>query len=471
MKIPGVILAGVTSGVGKTTIAMATIHGLQKKGYKVQPFKIGPDYIDPSYHNAIAKKSSKNLDVWLMGKEGIIETFFNSTKDSDFTVIEGVMGLFDGLSGKNNYASTAHVSKIINIPLILVVDARKTARSLAAITLGFMKFDRKIKIAGIIINHIASERHLKYIMEAFQSKIKVPIVGKIFNNKNTKLQERHLGLIPTKELSYNNINDIIENAKKVSKDIDIEKVVEIGHNNKESEKEDARMQYYHNHYQKNIQKEPNEKKIKISVALDKSFNFYYKDNLEILQKKARIEFFSPIENNVIPPDSKGIIIGGGFPEIIADALEKNSSMKKNILKLAQDNIPIYAECGGLMYLTKSISGYGDKNIKYKMVGLFDAETVMTGKLTLGYTEALLNNNKTIFGNIKRLRGHEFHYSDIINNHRDLKLIYKLKKGKGIVNGYDGFYSNRCIASYMHTHFINSSISNNFIESCYNYSKK
>ena len=234
MKIPGVILAGVTSGVGKTTIAMAIIHGLQKKGYKVQPFKIGPDYIDPSYHNAIAKKSSKNLDVWLMGKQGIMESFFNSTKDSDFTVIEGVMGLFDGLSGKNNYASTAHVSKIIDIPLILVVDARKTARSLAAITLGFVKFDRKVKIAGVIINHIASERHLKYIMEAFQSKIKIPIVGKIFNSKDAKLQERHLGLVPTRELGHNSIGSIIENAKKVSKDIDIEKVVEIGHNNKEN---------------------------------------------------------------------------------------------------------------------------------------------------------------------------------------------------------------------------------------------
>ena len=465
MKIPGVILAGVTSGVGKTTIAMAIIHGLQKKGYKVQPFKIGPDYIDPSYHNAIAKKSSKNLDVWLMGKQGIMESFFNSTKDSDFTVIEGVMGLFDGLSGKNNYASTAHVSKIIDIPLILVVDARKTARSLAAITLGFVKFDRKVKIAGVIINHIASERHLKYIMEAFQSKIKIPIVGKIFNNKDAKLQERHLGLVPTRELGHNSINNIIENAKKVSKDIDIERVVEIGHNNKEN----ANKQYAH--YQKNIKKESNEKKIKISIALDKSFNFYYKDNLEILQKKARIEFFSPIENNIIPTDSKGIIIGGGFPEIIADALEKNSSMKKNIMRLAQDNIPIYAECGGLMYLTKSISGYGGKNKKYKMVGLFDAETIMTKKLTLGYTEATLDNNKTIFGNIKRLRGHEFHYSEIINNHRDLKLIYKLKRGKGIINGYDGAYSNRCIASYMHIHFINSMISNNFIESCYNYSKK
>ncbi len=462
MKIPGVIISGATSGVGKTTIAMAIIYGLQKKGYKVQPFKIGPDYIDPSYHNAIAKKISKNLDVWLMGKQGIFESFFNSTKDSDFAVLEGVMGLFDGLSGKNNYASTAHVSKILNIPIILVVDARKTSRSLAAIALGFIKFDKKIKIAGIIINHIASERHLKYITEAFQSKIKVPIIGKIFSNKDNKLQERHLGLVPTRELNSNNLNDLVKNAKLTSQCVDIEKVVEIGQsNNYKLEGGGGGGE----------EKSNEKKKIKISIALDKSFNFYYKDNLEILQKKARIEFFSPIDNNSVAPDSSGIIIGGGFPEIIADGLEKNVSMKKNILKLTQDNIPLYAECGGLMYLTKSISGYKNKIKKYKMVGLFDAETIMTGKLTLGYTEAILNNNKTIFGNIKRLRGHEFHYSNIIINHKDLKLIYTLKKGKGIINGYDGLYSNNCIASYMHTHFINSNISDNFIESCYNYLKK
>jgi cobyrinic acid a,c-diamide synthase len=262
---------------------------------------------------------------------------------------------------------------------------------------------------------------------------------------------------------------LIENAKKTSHDIDIEKVIEIGKSKTiTGQKGSGRKIDWSN--LKDNKKEIKEK-VNISIALDKSFNFYYKDNLELLQKKARIEFFSPIDNEDIPYNSSGIIIGGGFPEIIADRLEKNSSMKKNIKKSAQDNIPIYAECGGLMYLTKSISGYKNKNKKYKMVGLFDAETIMTGKLTLGYTEAILNNSKTILGSVTRIRGHEFHYSNIINNHKDIKLVYTLKRGKGIVDGYDGFYSNNCIASYMHTHFINSKISNNFIESCYNHSKK
>ncbi len=404
-----------------------------------------------------------------MGRKGIIESFSKATQGSDFTVLEGVMGLFDGLSGRNNFASTAHVSRILDIPIVLIVDARKAARSLAAIALGFIKFDRQIKISGIIINHIASERHLKYITEAFQTKIKVPIIGKIFSNRENKLQERHLGLVPTIEMDLDKTTNLTENAKKTSYDIDIEKVIEIGNNKTITGKKGSGEKITMLNLEDN--KKETKEKVNISIALDKSFNFYYQDNLELLQKKAKIEFFSPIDNEGISRNSSGIIIGGGFPEIIADRLEKNSSMKKNILKLAQDNMPIYAECGGLMYLTKSISGHKNKNKKYKMVGLFDAETIMTGKLTLGYTEAILNNSKTILGSVTRIRGHEFHYSNIINSHKDIKLVYALKRGKGIVDGYDGFYSNNCIASYMHTHFINSKISSNFIESCYNYSKK
>ena len=463
MGIPGAIIAGATSGVGKTTITMAIIYALQKKGYKVHPFKIGPDYIDPSYHNAISKKISKNLDVWLMGKQGVLKSFYETTKESEFAVLEGVMGLYDGLSGKNNFASTAHISKILNIPIILIVDARKTSKSLAAITLGFLKFDKNIKISGIIINHIASERHLKYITEAFQSKIKVPIIGKIYSNKN-KLQERHLGLIPTNELNADSISKLVEEARKISTDIDIDKVEEIGHSAKNKQEIGILCK-------KNNEYEIEEKKVKIIIALDKSFNFYYKDNLEILQKNAIIEFFSPINDKFIPQNTNGMIIGGGFPEIIADKLEKNSSMKKSILNFVENGFPSYAECGGLMYLTKSIQGYNGRKKKYKMVGLFDAETIMTGKLTLGYTEAELNYKGSIFGKVKKIRGHEFHYSNIINNHRDLKLIYELKRGKGIIDSKDGFCISNCIASYMHTHFINSNISENFIKNCYKYSKK
>jgi len=474
MKIPGIVIAGVTSGVGKTTISTAIIQGLLKRGYMVQPFKIGPDYIDPSYHNVISKRRSRNLDVWLMGINGLQESYLKNSIGSDFAVLEGVMGLYDGMSGRNNFASTAHVSKLLDIPILLVVDSKRAARSLAAITLGFIEFEPKIRISGVILNNIASERHLKYIVEAFESKIQIPIVGKIFSDKNLIYQERHLGLIPRLELNTKSHNVIINNSKIVAEQLDFEKIIQIAKKTKyldksKIEKFSLDLANRKSRYQKS--EKLLESKVRILVALDKSFNFYYQDNLDILQKRAKIEFFSPLDDSDIPQDTAGIILGGGFPEVIADRLEKNSNMRKSILKSAQNNIPIYAECGGLMYLTKTISGYKNNRKKHKMVGLLDADTIMTDKVTLGYTEAILNSNQTYLGNIQRVKGHEFHYSNVVTNNTDLELIYDLKKGKGIGDGRDGFYTHNCIASYMHTHFVNSTISTRFLECCVQYLRK
>lgn len=471
MRIPGIIIAGTTSGVGKTTISLAIMYGLSNIGYKVQPFKIGPDYIDPSYHNIITKRISKNLDVWMMGKQGILKSFINSTIDSDFVVIEGVMGLFDGLSGKNNYASTAHVSQILNIPVLLIIDARKAARSLAAIALGFLKFDKNIKIAGIIFNHVSSERHLKYISEAFKSKIKVPIVGIVFNNKDNKINDRHLGLIPTKELDDLNVDRIVENSKKISESINIDEIIKIGKNQKIKNLRNIEKYRINRIIDNNNNNNNKSKKVKIAIALDKSFNFYYQDNIEVLQKFTEIDFFSPLTDKKISTDISGIIIGGGFPEIIAERLENNTSIKKELLKVVQNEIPLYAECGGLMYLTNSISGYKYKDKKYKMIGLFDADTKMTGNLTLGYTEGVIKSNCSYLSNIKRIRGHEFHYSEVIPNNKDINMIISLTKGKGIKDNKDGFLVYNCIASYMHTHFFNTKLSNQFIKACLKYNKK
>jgi cobyrinic acid a,c-diamide synthase len=474
MKTPGIVIAGITSGVGKTTISTAIIEGLLKRGYKVQPFKIGPDYIDPSYHNMISKRKSRNLDVWLMGIKGLQESYLENSIDSDFTVLEGVMGLYDGLSGRNNFASTAHVSRILGLPILLIVDAKKAARSLAAITLGFIKFDNKIRISGVILNNIASERHLRYIVEAFDSKIKIPIVGKIFNNKSLIYHERHLGLIPLMELNARLQENIIDNSKIVAEHLDFEKIIQIGKkinylDKSTIEKFSLDLVKRKSRYQE--AKKLLDPKVKILVALDKSFNFYYQDNLDVLHKRAKIEFFSPLDDSCVSQDTTGIILGGGFPEVIADKLENNSTMRKSILDLAQRNIPIYAECGGLMYLTKTISGYKNKKKKHKMVGLFDADTIMTNKVTLGYTEASLNNDQTYLGKMHKVRGHEFHYSNIVVNNTDLELIYDLKKGKGIMDGRDGFHAHNCIASYMHTHFINSTFSDRFLGCCVRYSRK
>jgi len=430
LKIPRLVVAGVTSGVGKTSITSAIIYGIKKRGYSIQPFKVGPDYIDPSYLSAISGKDAKNLDVWLMGESELLHSFVkNST--SDISVIEGVMGYYDGFGGKTNYASTHHVASLLKSPTILILDASKTARSIAATALGFAKFHRNSRIVGIILNKIGSKKHESMCKQALAS-LKVPILGSILRNSES-LESRHLGLIPVKE-QRSLQNKIRKVSREISDSLDIDKIIQICKNVSELPKVQA-------------------KKIKkpiatVAVALDSSFNFYYHDNLEALRREgAKLKFFSPISDKKIPKCDL-IYIGGGFPEVLGQSLERNTTMRNLIKKHAEEGMPIYAECGGLMYLTKSIS-FGKK--KYKMVGLFDAETQMTKKMTLNYTEGRITSNCLISGPAK-FRAHEFHYSRISNLARDAKLVYDLKIGEGISGKKDALSEYNTLASYCHLYF-------------------
>ena len=382
MKIPRIIVSGTTSGVGKTAITCAIIHGIKKKGYTVQPFKVGPDYIDPSYLSTISKNSTKNLDVWLMGNQELIKSFIKNSR-SDFSIIEGVMGYYDGFSGLSNFSSTHDVANILKTPVVLVVDASKTARSIGATVLGFQKFHRNSWITGVILNKLGSRKHELLCKQALQS-LKVPVIGAIPKNTEFLLESRHLGLIPTLE-SKSTQDKIRFVAKKISDYIDIDKLISFGKKTGSLPK---------TKFIKN-----KKSKTTIGVALDNSFNFYYHDNLEALKREgAKIKFFSPILDKKINCD--GLYIGGGFPEVLANSLQKNQKMKKIIKSLAESEIPIYAECGGLMYLTKSID-YKEK--KHKMVGLFDAETKMTKKMTLNYTEGKIKSNCIISEKSKNFR--------------------------------------------------------------------
>ena len=430
LKIPRLVVAGITSGVGKTSITSAIIYGIKKRGYSIQPFKVGPDYIDPSYLSAISGKDAKNLDVWLMGESELLHSFVkNST--SDISVIEGVMGYYDGFGGKTNYASTHHVASLLKSPTILILDASKTARSIAATALGFAKFHRNSRIVGIILNKIGSKKHESMCKQALAS-LKVPILGSILRNSES-LESRHLGLIPVKE-QRSLQNKIRKVSREISDSLDIDKIIQICKNVSDLPKAQS-------------------KKIKkpiatVAVALDSSFNFYYHDNLEALRREgAKLKFFSPVTDKKIPKCDL-IYIGGGFPEVLGQSLERNTIMRKMIKKHAEEGIPIYAECGGLMYLTKSIS-FGKK--KYKMVGLFDAETQMTKKMTLNYTEGRITSNCLVSGPAK-FRAHEFHYSKIGNLARDAKLVYDLKIGEGISGKKDALSEYNTLASYCHLYF-------------------
>ncbi|MGA8913509.1 MAG: cobyrinate a,c-diamide synthase [Nitrososphaeraceae archaeon] len=450
MNIPRIVIGGVTSAVGKTTISTAIMYILKQKGLHVQPFKVGPDFIDPSYHTYVTGRQSRNLDVWMMGENGVLKCFHNASSGADIAVVEGVMGLFDGISGKDDFSSTAQVAKILNAPVILVIDAGKAARSIAAIATGFLHFDKKLRIIGTILNNVAGDKHANFITEAFADKVKVPIIGIVRRSKEITMVERHLGLIPTPELEEKQKRAIFQSAKFVSEQIDLDKIKYLLDKVQTTDP---------------LQKQLPNGQIKIAVALDESFNFYYADNLDALrEQKAELIFFSPINDCKLPENIHGVILGGGFPEVLADKLEKNQSMGKSITKAAENGIPIYGECGGLMYLTRSIKGYrGDEGKKRNMVGLIDADTFISGKLTLNYTEA--NSNASIFGKISKVRGHEFHYSRIENIAKDSKFAYVMRRGDGIDNKKDGFMVYNCLASYMHLHFADSRLPKRFIESC------
>jgi cobyrinic acid a,c-diamide synthase len=455
MTVRKIVIAGTTSGVGKSTIATAIMYALKSKGFVVQPFKVGPDFIDPSYHTFVTGRQSRNLDIWMMRKDGVLQCFNSSCFDAHVAVIEGAMGLFDGVSGKNDFGSTAHVARLLNAPIILVIDAAKAARSIAATALGFIAFSKSLKIAGVILNNVAGEKHASFIRDAFALKIKIPIVGTIVRNKEISMGERHLGLIPTAELEDRKKKAIIDSAKYVSEQIDLDKIVPVLN---ERQSNDVH----------NIQftAQLPTSKLNVAVALDESFNFYYAENLEALRKRQiNLLFFSPVHDRTLPEGVSGIILGGGFPEVLSEKLSRNHSMHVSMLKAAENGTPIYAECGGLMYLTRSISECELRNNnkwkRNKMIGLIDADTFMSQKLTLNYTKA--NSHASFFSNSSNIRGHEFHYSSIGNIAADSKFAYTMAIGNGVDGVKDGFIVHNCLASYMHVHFADTRLPDQLVE--------
>jgi cobyrinic acid a,c-diamide synthase len=456
--VPRLLIAGVTSGVGKTLVSTSIMYYFESKGFQVQPFKVGPDFIDPTYHAAICKRNSYNLDVWMMGKGGVLNKFNRTSMHADIAIIEGVMGVFDGVFGKSGYGSTAHVARILNSPIILVVDASRAGESIAALVYGFLNFDNRVDVLGLVLNNVASLKHLRTIKEGMRKKINVPIVGVIFKNKVFELNERHLGLIPVLKAGGSNVNRIVTMSRLISKNLCLN-----------------RLPNFHVIKRDTIPistLERGEPVVKIAIAKDESFNFYYPDTIESLKlNNAEIISFSPVNDKRLPDGISGLILGGGFPEILAEHLAKNYRIKKSILREAENGMPIYAECGGLMYLTKAITQFQKgKKTTSKMIGLVDADTVMTDRPVLNYTEAV--NRGSFFRDIRKVRGHEFHYSIMHNIGKDLRFAYALRRGNGISNNKDGVIVYNCLASYMHLHFGGDQrLARRFVDLCRNYSRK
>jgi cobyrinic acid a,c-diamide synthase len=434
-----VLLAGTHSGVGKTTVSMGIMAALKKREMDVQPYKVGPDYIDPTYHTAICGKPSRNLDTFMMQVEGVRRTFSRHAKNNDINVIEGVMGLFDGMDS-TEIASSAHVAKSLGVPVILVINVHGMSRSAAALVKGFSEFDRDVNIAGVILNRVGSPRHAKMIKDCIPG---IPIVGTLPRNQDISVPSRHLGLYMAHEQDF----DATRLAGFIEQNIDLDAIISIAENAPDIEPAKE-------------EKLP-EPDVRIGVAMDGAFCFYYQEMFDSFREAgAEIVPFSPIKGEV--PEVDGMYFGGGYPELYLKELEDSRTTK--VLKdLSADGMPIYGECGGLQYLSTS---YEVEDKIYRTADLFPAETVMTKKLqALGYTEGTAKGD-FIKGTI---RGHEFHYS-VTNCASDARLAYEMKRGKGIRDGKDGITEHNSLASYTHAHPASFPVKS-FVEKCREYKRR
>jgi len=429
-----IVLAGTGSAVGKTTIATGIMKVLSEE-YRVQPYKAGPDYIDPSYHTFATGNNSRNLDSFFMSHGQIRTAFERGIKisNADFGIIEGVRGLYEGISPTGDVGNTASIAKALDAPVILIINSRSLVKSAAAIVIGFKALDPSIKIEGVILNQVKNRRHYLKTKEAVETLAKTPVIGGIQRDDAIAVEQRHLGLVPA--LEHENLLNYIEKwGEMIKENIDLDAFISIMKSAQKLPEGRENTWLLENH-----------KKVKIGVPMDEAFNFYYIENLEALRaNNAEIVHFSPLKDEEIP-DVDALYIGGGYPEIFAKELESNESMRKSIFKFHQDENPIYGECGGLMYLTNSINGK-------KMCGIFNYESQMTKKVQgLSYVIAEASYDNIITKKGEQFRGHEFHYSKVLLNGTKPQFAFKILRGKGITSEMDGLMKKNSIASYMHTH--------------------
>jgi cobyrinic acid a,c-diamide synthase len=459
LKIPRIVVGGTHSGVGKTSVAIGIMGALARKGRRVQGFKIGPDFLDTSFHTAVTGRPSRNLDSWMTPRKKIPPIFASGCEGADVAIIEGVMGVFDGIDGKSEAASTSELAKMLKAPVILVIDAYGLAGSAAALVLGYKSLDPELRLSGVILNRVAGKIHAEMCEDAISRHSKVPVLGAIPVNRDIALPERHLGLVPATEIENRKVLDRI--IDHVGSHVDLDRIEEL-----------ARSAG-----QLPVPRKPSVrhgmlgKETVIAVARDRAFNFYYQENLDrLVEAGALLEFFSPMEDKAIPEEASGLYIGGGYPEVYSSGLAANHAMLDSVAKYAEDGMPIYAECGGLMYLTKSIQD--PDGMEHRMVGLLDAKTSMVKRLTLNYTLAKARRPNILTRTGDVVRGHEFHFSALKDLPRDAQFAYDLKRGVGISDGNDGWTCYNTLASYMHTNFASDErMAERFVEAGTKYSKK
>ncbi len=460
------IIAGERSGVGKTTLTLALLAFLTSQGHKVQAFKVGPDYIDPMFHTAITGISSRNLDPILTSPDYVQSCFTRHAQGKDYVLVEGVMGLFDGVrfQSQENYASTAHIATILELPIALVIDCSRLSGSVAAIAYGYAHFAPQVKIAGVILNKVGSDRHLSLLKSALET-INMPILGIFRRNQDIVIPNRHLGLVPTDELPQMTLlQDKLATLAKTGFNWDLLlPLLKSSLLNVETNIGSCGA--------RNLGQ--TQSRVKIGVARDRAFNFYYQDNFDILQELgAELIFWSPQSAQKLPEDISGIYFGGGFPEVFPESLEANYLVRKQIYQAIKSGMPIYAECGGLMYLCDRLVDFQGKS--WEMVGAIPTTARMSPHLALGYRQAIpLQKSCLIDTDLNLiLWGHEFHRSQLDTvSPQPLWQIQGCDPNRVIC--YEGWQLKQLHASYLHLHFgsVKTLLVERWIGACRNYRNK
>lgn len=433
------VIAGTGSGVGKTTLTIGLMAALCKRGMQVQGFKCGPDYIDPTYHTAVTGRPSRNLDSWMLSQETLRAVYARGEQGADISIIEGVMGLYDGKNPLSDEGSTAEISSVIEAPIVLVVNCHSMARSAAAVVKGFQCLSDQVHIAAVIANKVGSEHHYRLVKEAIEAECGVPVIGYLKREMEIAIPERHLGLIPSIERGelkplYDRLAELVE------ANIDVDQLLSLA--------ERPRLEAVSSLFEKKVESAD---RVKLAVARDAAFHFYYPENLELLEAAgADLVFFSPLAGEGVPELADGLYLGGGFPEEFARELSTQEEVKRSIRACIRSGMPTVAECGGYMFLTEQL--ITTDGATYPMVGLIPGQVTMQPKLTaLGYREIRPVSGHFLLCEGEAARGHEFHYSSYTTE-MEITPAYHTSGMRG--DKIDGYQDPtlQLSAGYAHIHF-------------------
>lgn len=476
MGIPAIVIAGTNSGCGKTTVSIGVMAALVEKGFRVQPYKVGPDYIDPMFHTFVTGRESRNLDSWILNSDTVKYLYNKNAEGADIAVIEGVMGLYDGYGGRSLEGSTADIAGIIGASVILVIDGRAMSLSAAALVKGYADFNGKVNVKGVIINNIAREEHYMLLKEAIENYTGIKVLGYLERSDSTAIGSRHLGLITSCEISGMKEKAAILSSR-LQKTIDLELLIKLAGGSGTApgpaavSGEDTDRIYdcnLANLCRNKNEMEPGTKPTRIAIARDKAFCFYYRDNLDLLERMgAELVRFSPLSDTSLPEGIDGLYLGGGYPEVWAEELQENTSIKQDIRDRITQGLPAYAECGGLMYLSDSIRL--PEGSEFKMTGLIPGKSIMTSSLNrFGYVSVKLARDTILSKMASEIRAHEFHYSETIVD-QSVKACFEVSKrrdGHVVKSWRCGYQVYNLLAGYPHMHFYsNPAFAKGFLDSC------